>query len=112
MLDTRSHETIDRWDQVLQIGPDWWRAPGLERPLLWVSYAFGTLASTIATAVAPGLPVASKQARAGSYVVLVVAGTTWVTNLLKLVVDLTRPVVVPGGGAATICGLTCGWASW
>jgi undecaprenyl-diphosphatase len=91
----QSPETLDRWDQVLQIGPDWWRgtAPGLERPLVWISYAFGTVASTIATAAVAGLLVARKQFRAGAYVVLVIAGTTLVTNLLKLVVDLPRPVV-------------------
>ena len=95
VLAVQSPETLDRWDQVLQIGPDWWRdtAPWLERPLVWISYAFGTVASTIATVAVVGLLVARKQVRAGAYVVLVIAGTTLVTNLLKLVVDLPRPVV-------------------
>lgn len=95
VLATQSPETLDRWDQVLQIGPDWWRdtAPWLERPLVWISYAFGTLVTTIATAAAVGLLVAKKQVRAAAYVVLVIAGTTLVTNLLKFVVDLPRPVV-------------------
>ena len=80
---------------MLQIGPDWWReiAPWLGGPLVWVSYAFGTLASTIATAAIFGLLLARRQVRAGVYVVLVIGGTTLVTNLLKLVVDLPRPVV-------------------
>lgn len=88
-------EIIDRWDQVLQLGPDWWRAaaPWLQGPLLWVSYAFGTVASAIATVVVAGLLVVRKQNRAAAYVVLVIAGTSLVTSLLKQYVDLARPVV-------------------
>ena len=92
---SQSPQTLDRWDQILQIGPDWWRdvAPWLERPLVWISYAFGTLATTIVTAAAAGLLVAKKESRAAAYVVLVIAGTSLVTNLLKPVVGLPRPVV-------------------
>lgn len=95
VLAVRSLETLDRWDQLVQIGPDWWRdtAPWLERPLVWVSSAFGTVASTIATAVVAGLLVARKQRRAAAYLVVVMAGTFLLTSLLKLVVDLPRPVV-------------------
>ena len=58
-----------------------------------ISYAFGTVASAIATAVVAGLLVARKQNRAAAYVVLVMAGTSLVTSLLKQYVDLARPVV-------------------
>jgi undecaprenyl-diphosphatase len=90
-----SPQTLDRWDQVLQIGPEWWReaAPWLERPLVWVSYAFGTVASMVTAAVVAGLLVSRRQNRAAVYVVIVIAGTALVTTMLKWVVDLPRPVV-------------------
>jgi len=95
ILAIQSPQTLDRWDQVLQIGPYWWRevVPWLERPLVWVSNAFGTLATTIVTAVVAGVLVAKKQVRAAAYLVLVIAGTSLVTNLLKVVVELPRPEV-------------------
>ena len=95
LVAARSPETVDRWDQALQIGPDWWResAPWLQRPLVWVSYAFGTVATTIVTVGVAGLLLVRHQRRAALYVVLVIAGTLLVTNLLKLAVDLPRPVV-------------------
>lgn len=95
VLATRSPETLNRWDHVVQIGPDWWRdsAPWLEGPLVWVSYAFGTVASMVGTAVVAGLLLAKRQSRAAIYVVLVILGTILVTSLLKLMVDLPRPVV-------------------
>lgn len=88
-------QVLDRWDQVLQLGPDSWRAgaPWLERPLVWVSYAFGTVASAIATAAVTVTLVACKQIRAATYVVVVIAGTSLVTSLLKQYVDFARPVV-------------------
>jgi membrane-associated phospholipid phosphatase len=88
-------QVLDRWDQVLRLDPDRWRATAawLERPLVWVSFAFGTVASTIATAIVAGLLVARKRTRAGAYVVLVMAGTSLVTALLKQCVGLARPVV-------------------
>ncbi len=43
--------------------------------------------------MAAGLLVANKQVRAAVYLGLVMAGTSVLTNLLKLVVDLPRPVV-------------------
>ena len=60
---------------------------------MWLSYAFGTVASMIATAVAAGLFLAKGQMRAALYVVSVILGTTLVTSVLKRVVDLPRPVV-------------------
>ena len=95
VLAANSPHVLERWDQILQIGPDTWRAgePWLERPLVWVSSAFGTVASAIATAVVAGLLVARKQNRAAAYVVLAMAGTSLVTSLLKQYVDLARPVV-------------------
>lgn len=88
-------EVLDRWDQVLRLGPDRWRAAGawLEPPLVTVSYAFGTVASAIATAVMAGLLVINRQNRAAAYVVLVMAGTSLVTSLLKQYVGLARPAV-------------------
>lgn len=88
-------QLLDRWDQRLQLGPDSWRAgaPWLERQLVWVSYAFGTVASAIATAVVAGTLLAYKQIRAATYVVLVMAGTSLVTSLLKHYLDFARPVV-------------------
>ena len=88
-------QVLDRWDQVLRLDPDRWRATAawLERPLVWVSFAFGTVASAIATAMVAGLLVARKQTRAAAYVVLVMAGTSLVTTLLKQYVGLARPVV-------------------
>jgi undecaprenyl-diphosphatase len=79
----------------VQIGPDWWRdsAPWLEDPLVWLSYAFGTVASLVGTAVVAGLLLAKRHNRAAIYVVLVILGTILVTGLLKLIVDLPRPVV-------------------
>lgn len=96
LVAARSPETLDRWDQAVQIGPDWWRdsAPWLERPLVWVSYAFGTVATTIVTVGVAGLLLVRHQRRAALYLVLVITGTTVLTNLLKLAVDLPRPVVV------------------
>ena len=95
VLAMRSPETLNRWDQVVQIGPDGWRdsAPWLEDPLVWLSYAFGTVASLVGTAVVAGLLLARRQSRAAIYVVLVILGTILVTSLLKLMVDLPRPVV-------------------
>jgi membrane-associated phospholipid phosphatase len=95
VLARRSPETLNRWDQVVQIGPDWWRdsAPWLEDPLVWLSYAFGTVASLVGTAVVAGLLLAKRHNRAAIYVVLVILGTILVTGLLKLIVDLPRPVV-------------------
>ena len=94
VLAMRSPETLNRWDQVVQIGPDGWRdsAPWLEDPLVWLSYAFGTVASLVGTAVVAGLLLAKRQNRAAIYVVLVILGTILVTSL-KLIVDLPRPVV-------------------
>ena len=95
VLARRSPETLNRWDHVLQIGPDWWRdsAPWLEGPLVWLSYAFGTVASMVGTVVVAGLLLAKRQSRAAIYVVLVILGRILVTSLLKLMVDLPRPVV-------------------
>jgi len=88
-------EVLDRWDHVLQLGPDAWRAgsPWLESPLVGISYAFGTVASAIATALVTGVLVARRQGRAAAYVVVVIAGTSLVTSVLKHYVDLKRPVV-------------------
>ena len=88
-------QVLDPWDRALQLGPDSWRAtaPWLERPLVWVSYAFGTVASAIATVVVAGLLLLRKQYRAAAYVVVVIAGTSLATSLLKQYVDLARPVV-------------------
>lgn len=96
ILAVQSPETLTRWDQALRIGPDWWRnhAPWLAGPLVWVSNAFGALASTFATAGAAGLLMAKKHVRAAVYVVAVIAGTSLLTNLLKHVVGQPRPVVV------------------
>ncbi len=90
-----SPQVLDRWDQVLRLDPDRWRAAAawLERPLVGVSFAFGTVASAIATAMVAGLLVARKQRRAAAYVVLVMAGTSLVTAMLKQFVGLARPVV-------------------
>ena len=87
---------LAQWDHVLTPGPDWWRpgAPWLERPLVWVSSAFGTVASAIATAVVAGLLLLRGQRRAAAYVVLAIAGTSLVTSGLKQYVGLARPVVV------------------
>ena len=74
----RSPQVLDRWDQVLKLGPDPWRPrPWLERPLVGVSSAFGTVASAIATALVAGLLVARKQRRAAAYVVLAMAAPPW-----------------------------------
>ena len=88
-------EVLDHWDQVLQLGPDAWRAgsPWLERPLVGISYAFGTVASAVATALVAGVLVVRRQVRAAAYVVVVIAGTSLVTSVLKHYVDLGRPVV-------------------
>jgi undecaprenyl-diphosphatase len=119
VLARRSPETLNRWDQVLQIGPDWWRgaASWLEGPLVWLSYAFGTVVSVVGTAVVAGLLLAKRRNRAAVYVVLVILGTILVTSLLKLIVDLPRPVVedpilqyassgMPSGHASNIAAAT------
>ncbi|EWT01924.1 phosphoesterase PA-phosphatase [Intrasporangium oryzae NRRL B-24470] len=95
-LAARRPDVMAGWDRLLQLGPDRWRgaAPWLESPLVWVSNAFGTAASTIATALVAALLIARKQHRAAVYVVLVIAGTSLVTAVLKRYVDLARPVVV------------------
>ena len=95
VLAVRQPQVLDSWDQVLQLGPDRWRAsaPWLERPLVWVSYAFGTVSSAIVTAVVAGLLLSRRQRRAAVYVVLTMAGTSLVTTLLKQYVGLPRPVV-------------------
>jgi undecaprenyl-diphosphatase len=87
---------LAQWDHVLMLGPDRWRpsTPWLERPLVWVSSAFGTVASAIATAVVAGLLLIKGQRRAAAYVVLAIAGTSLVTSGLKQYVGLARPVVV------------------
>lgn len=89
-------QLLDQWDHVLALGPDWWRrsASWLEHPLVWVSSAFGTVASAIATVVVAGLLLYWKQGRAAAYVVLAIAGTSLVTAGLKQYVGLARPVVV------------------
>jgi undecaprenyl-diphosphatase len=96
ILAERQPQVLAEWDSVLNLGPDWWRpsAPWLERPLVWVSYAFGTVASAIATAVVAGLLLIRGQSRAAAYVVLAIAGTSLVTSGLKQYVGLARPVVV------------------
>src|SRR6478609_1219097 len=88
-------KVLDGWDQSLQLGPDSWRAavPWLEPPLVWVSYAFGTVASAVATLVVAGLLLRAKQYRAATYLVAAIAGTSLVTALLKHYVGLARPVV-------------------
>ncbi len=95
VLAAHQPQVIDRWDHVLMIGPDRWRpsTPWLERPLVWVSAAFGTLASAIATAVVAGLLLVRGQRRAAAYVVVAIAGTSLLTSLLKQYVGLARPVV-------------------
>ena len=94
-LALRHPEILDRWDHVLQLGPDAWRAgsPWVERPLVGISYAFGTVASAVATAVVAGVLVVRRLGRAAAYVVVVMAGTSLVTSVLKHYVDLGRPVV-------------------
>src|SRR5690349_22188725 len=83
-------QLLDQWDHVLALGPDWWRrsASWLEHPLVWVSSAFGTVASAIATVVVAGLLLYWKQGRAAAYVVLTIAGTSLVTAGLKQYVGL------------------------
>ena len=88
---------------------------GLTTPW-WISHAFGTLAMTVATAVAAGLMVIRKHVRAAAYVVLAIAGTMVATSVLKRVVDLPRPVVegpilqysssaMPSGHASNIAAM-------
>ena len=91
----RFPDVLDTWDQVVTLGPDRWRAGAswLERPLVGVSFAFGLVASAIATAVVAGLLVTRKQNRAAAYVVVVMAGTSIVNSLLKQYVGLPRPGV-------------------
>ncbi|GAB3058335.1 hypothetical protein GCM10027053_20220 [Intrasporangium mesophilum] len=114
-----SPATLDRWDQILQIGPSWWHdaAPWLERPLVWISYAFGTAASLVATAVVAALLARRNHRREAVYLVVVIAGTSLITTGLKLVVDLPRPVVedpilqyttsaMPSGHASNIAAAT------
>ncbi len=105
MVAARSLETIERWDQALQIGSDWWHesAPWLDRPAGVGSYAFGLVASTIVTVGVAGLLLLRHHRRAALYVVLVIAGTTLVTNLL---VGLDRLML----GVHTLTEVVAGYA--
>ncbi len=95
VLAAHQPQVLDQWDHVLTIGPDQWRpsTPWMERPLVWVSSGFGTVASAIATALVAGLLLVKGHRRAAAYVVLAIAGTSLATSGLKQYVDLARPVV-------------------
>jgi YegS/Rv2252/BmrU family lipid kinase len=94
VLYTAQLRTLDRWDNDLGSGPQAWtgRNEAAEDFLLFVQWAFGTVAMTFYTTVLVVALFVRRHVRAAVWVVIVMLGASLTTYFLKGVLQRRRPV--------------------